>query len=164
MSIFWFCSFFFFLHFFLRTLLKSIQCIQTICTKWLLYYQVVAPNTSLTLFYTLLCASLHPQLQNCRLYKNVLHVPIKQLLHYWGYVFSRLDLYARYNQWVMDPNTHHTHFPMWHLCILTLITRKLQVVYGRCTFQTTIASPFLKLWLRPWESALRGNFRNGKVD
>ena len=34
-------------------------------------------------------------------------------------------------------NTHHSPFPIRHLCAFTLITRKLLVVYGRCTYRMT---------------------------
>ena len=37
----------------------------------------------------------------------------------------------------MDPNARHNLSPIWHLCILTLITRKLLVIYGRCKYWTT---------------------------
>ena len=37
----------------------------------------------------------------------------------------------------MNPNTHCNHFPIWLLCILTLITQKLHVVYGHSKYQTT---------------------------
>ena len=34
-------------------------------------------------------------------------------------------------------NTHHNHFPTRHLCVLTLITPKVQVVYEHSTHRTT---------------------------
>ena len=41
----------------------------------------------------------------------------------------------------MDPNTHCNLFPIRHLCILTLVTWQLQVVYECCTYRmTTILS------------------------
>ena len=42
----------------------------------------------------------------------------------------------------MDPNMHHTIFTIWHLCVLILVTQKLQVVYGYCTYWMTKMSIF----------------------
>ena len=53
------------------------------------------------------------------------------------YLFSGLELYARYNRCVMDPNTYHNLFPIRHLCVLTLVTWKLQVIYEHCTYRIT---------------------------
>ena len=39
---------------------------------------------------------------------------------YQRYLFSMLELYARYNSWVMDLNMHNNNFPKWHfLCNYT---------------------------------------------
>ena len=37
----------------------------------------------------------------------------------------------------MDPSTHHNLFSIQHLCMLTLVTWKLQVAYGCCTYRMT---------------------------
>ena len=52
--------------------------------------------------------------KNWMSYKDVL--PIKQLhyTYYRTYLFSGLELHARCNQWIMDPNTHRNHFPIQH--------------------------------------------------
>ena len=85
--------------------------------------------------YAPFCAYLHTQLENWRLYKDVL--PIKWLLYDWRYLFSGSELYLRYNRQVMDPNTHCNLFPIWHFCILILITQKLPVINGLSTYQMT---------------------------
>ena len=48
-----------------------------------------------------------------------------------GDLFSMLELDVRYDWWVTAPNTHHSLFPLSHLCMLTHIhvTSKLQVIY-----------------------------------
>ena len=90
-------------------------------------------HTSWSLSDTSFCAHLHAQLENSRWYEDVRR--IERLLYYWRYLFTGLELYVRYDRWVMDPNTHRNHFPIRLLCVLihVLVTRKLQVVDGRCT-------------------------------
>ena len=83
-------------------------------------------HASWWLTYTPFCVELHAQLYNYRWYKDVL--PIERLLSYWRYLFSLLELYARYDWRVMNPNTKRNHFSIHHLCVLTLVTRKLQIV------------------------------------
>ena len=64
-----------------------------------------------------------------------------------------LALDARCNWWVMAPNAHHRLFLVCHLCILTCITWKLQVIYEHSTYQTTVPlSKTFLLWFRvAWE-------------
>ena len=54
------------------------------------------------------CAYLHTQLESKRSYKDAL--PIKQLLYYQRYLFTGLEMYARYNWQTVDPNTHRYLF------------------------------------------------------
>ena len=69
-------------------------------------------------------------------YKDIL--PIEQLLYYRRYLFCWLELYARFDRQVTNPNTHRNHFRIRHFVrILTLVTRKLRVVCGRSTYPTT---------------------------
>ena len=71
------------------------------------------------------------------------------LLYYRRCLFSVLELDERYDWWVMEPNMHHSLFPISHLCVLTYITWKLQVVYGCSAYQTTalLLETFF-VWLR----------------
>ena len=91
-------------------------------------------HVTVSFLYAILCV-LTCTTRNWRWYKDIL--PIEWLLYYLRYLFSGLELYARYNQKVMDPNMHCNLFPIPHLCALTLITRKLQAVYGHSTYQMT---------------------------
>ena len=53
-----------------------------------------------------------------RSYKDVL--PIKQLLYYQRFLFSVIELYVRYDQWLMAPNMHHNLFLIRHfVCTYT---------------------------------------------
>ena len=85
-------------------------------------------------FWDAILAYLYAQLENYRLYV----LPIEQLLYYQRYLFSGLELhvYVRYDWWVMAPNMHCNSFQYNTLCILTLITWKLQVIYECSTHQT----------------------------
>ena len=58
--------------------------------------------------------------------------------YYQWYLFSGIELYVRCDRWVIAPNTPHNLFQYDFLCPLTLITRKLQVVYGRSTYRMTV--------------------------
>ena len=56
----------------------------------------------------------------------------------------------------MVPNTHHSFFPISHLCVLTCITWKLQVIYGHSAYRMTalLLETFL-VWFRvAWEIRL----------
>ena len=73
---------------------------------------------------------------------NVLH--IEWLLYYRRCPFSALELDARYKWWVMAPNTHHSLFPINHLCVLTCITT------------TTLLLDTFLVWFRfAWEIWLK---------
>ena len=72
----------------------------------------MTPNTHRSNFlYAILCVITWTT-WNYRLYKNIL--PIECLLYYLRYPFSGLELHARCEQWVMDPNMNHNHFSIWH--------------------------------------------------
>ena len=94
------------------------------------------PQTHITVvfLYVILCIIIHTT-RNLRgpIYRDIL--PIEWLLYYWRYLLSQLELYARYDQQVMDPNTHCNHFPILQMCVLTLVTRKLPVVCGCSTYR-----------------------------
>ena len=81
------------------------------------------------------CVCKHIQLKNLRSYKDA--SPKEFLFQYQSYVFTGLELCVRYDWWVIDQNTHPTSFRYEILCILALITQKVQVMYGRCTYQMT---------------------------
>ena len=90
-------------------------------------------HTLWPLFYTPFCAYLHTKLRNYRLYKNVL--PIKQLLYYWRYLFSWLELDTSYDWRVMDPNTHCNHFSVQHFVLnMEVLHIKWVLYYRRCLF------------------------------
>ena len=65
---------------------------------------------------------------------------------------SVLELDVRYDWQVMVPNLHHSYFLISHLCVLTCITWKLQVIYGlygRSAYWTTaILSETFIVWFR----------------
>ena len=68
-----------------------------------------------------------------------------------------LELYVSYDWRVMAPNMHCSLFPICHLCVLTRITWKLPVIYGRSSCQTTalLSNTFL-VWNRvAWEIWLK---------
>ena len=71
--------------------------------------------------------------------------------------FSVLELDERYKWRVMAPNMHCSLFPISHLCILTHITWKLQVIYGCSVYRTTATlSKTFFVWLRvAWEIWLK---------
>ena len=49
----------------------------------------------------------------------------------------------------MHPNAHHNLFLIRHLCVLTLLSRKLLVVYGCCTYRmTTLLSEMSIFYVR----------------
>ena len=50
---------------------------------------------------------------------------------------DRVVLYVRYSRRVMDPNTYRNTLRYVVLCVLTLVTRKLQVVCRRSTYRRT---------------------------
>ena len=81
------------------------------------------------------CAYLHAQLEKERSYKIIL--PIKQLLYYRRYLFSGLELYVRYDRRVMIQACIAITFWYDILCILSLVTWKLQVRYGHSTYWMT---------------------------
>ena len=60
-----------------------------------------------------------------------------QLLYSKWVIFSVLHLNVRYDGHVMAQNTHCSLFPISHLCVLTHITWKLQVIYGHSAYQTS---------------------------
>ena len=66
---------------------------------------------------------------------GVLH--IEWLLHYRRGLFSVLEQDVRYNWWVRAPDMHHSLFRISHLCVLTCIAWKLQVIHGCCAYWTT---------------------------
>ena len=102
-----------------------------------------------TLFYMSFCGHLRAQLEDQRSYKNAL--PNKQQFYYWRSLFSGLEMYMRYDRWVMDLNMHHTLFMIQHLCVLTLFTQKLQVVHGCCTYRmTALLSKMSIFCIRAW--------------
>ena len=90
-------------------------------------------------------AYLHSELKNYRLYTNI--VDIRWLLYYRRWPFSVLELDVRYNWRVMALNTHRSFFPIIHLCILTHITWKLQVIYGHSAYgMTAVLSETFLVW------------------
>ena len=82
---------------------------------------------------------------------DILH--IKQLLYNQRFLFSVLELDARYNWWVIAPSSHGSVFPISHLCILTHITWKLQIIYGCSAYRTTalLSKTFLVWFGVAWE-------------
>ena len=99
------------------------------------------------------------------MYMDILH--IEWLLYYQRCLLSVLQLDARYNWWVTAPNMPHSLFPISHLCILTCITSKLQVihVYGHLhvAYQTTaLLSEIFLVWFKvAWE---RSNWKDIALD
>ena len=78
---------------------------------------------------------------------------IEWLLYYWRWLFSVLELDARYDWQVMAPNTHRSVFPISHLCILTCIAWKLHVIYGHSAYWMTalLLETFLEWFRVAWE-------------
>ena len=66
---------------------------------------------------------------------DVLH--IGGFLYYRRYLFSMIVLDARYNWWVVASNTCCSLFLISHLFVLTRITWKLQIIYGRSASRMT---------------------------
>ena len=98
----------------------------------------MASNTPHDLLLNLpFCVHIYAQLKKYRLYKGTL--PIERLLYYQGYLFYELELYVRYDRWVLDLNTHHNNFLIRHFVCTYTRNSKLQVihVYGRSTYQIT---------------------------
>ena len=62
---------------------------------------------------------------------------------------SVLELYARYDWWIMATNTHCSLFPISHWCLFTCISQKLQIIYGTSAYWMTVLllKTFLE-WLR----------------
>ena len=69
-------------------------------------------HVSRTLLYMPFCTYLHEQVENLRLYNDA--VPDKRLLYYRRFLFSGLELYARYNRRLMDPDMHRNLFMIRH--------------------------------------------------
>ena len=94
------------------------------------------PNMKILIL--IFCFLSFPQayLKHCMVYTNDLNT--KQLLHYQRCSFSSLELNVFQDRWVIAPETHHNLFQIHHLCVLTYITQKLNVVYGRCTYWMTV--------------------------
>ena len=84
-------------------------------------------------------------------------VHIKWLLYYQTYRFSVFELDARHNLQVMAPNTNHSFFPISHLCLLTYMALKLQVIYGRLAYQMSAlqSETFLVWFTVAWEIRLK---------
>ena len=111
--------------------------------KWLLYFPLLFSSlffcvptcycitiiilTSPSWYCATICVCII--LINWTSYMDVLH--IEQLLYHQRYLFSGLELHAIYNWKVIAPNMRHNLFPIRHLCVLTRISSKLQVVYTR---------------------------------
>ena len=70
-----------------------------------------------------------------RSYLGLLH--IEWLLCYWKCIFSVLKLDARYNWWVMSPNTHGSLFPISHLSTYTCNLKNTRHTYGCSAYWTT---------------------------
>ena len=66
---------------------------------------------------------------------------------------SVLELDARYELWVMIPNMHHSLCPINHLCIVTCIMWKLEVICGRSAYRTTaiLSETFFVRFRFAWE-------------
>ena len=122
----------------------------------------MAPNRHRSLFrirHLCILSYMHNS-KACRSYKDVLY--IERLLCYRRCLFSVLELHVKYYFRVMAPNTHRSLFPIRHLAcayILTLITRKLQVVYGHSLHRTTaLLSKIFVVWFRvAWEIRLESS-------
>ena len=85
---------------------------------------------------------LHSQLENYRLYIDVVH--IEWLVYCWRCLFSALELDARYEWRLMAPNTHCSLFLISHLYVLRHITWKLQFICGRsaCSLTSILLETF----------------------
>ena len=57
---------------------------------------------------------------------------MEQLLYYWRYLFSWLELYARYDRQVMSPNTERNHLLIQHF--VRTYTRNSKTTGGMPTF------------------------------
>ena len=75
-------------------------------------------------------------IRNSMLYKDIL--PIKLLLYYQRHLFSWLQLYARYDQWVIFPNKHCNLFSI-QLFVHTSTPWTLQDIHvcEHCTLWST---------------------------
>ena len=94
-----------------------------------------------------ICVNLHSKFKNYWSYTDVIH--IEWLLYSRRCLFSVLELDVRHDWWVMAPSTHCSFFLISHLCVLTHITRKLQVMYGRSAYQMTVLlSETFLVWFR----------------
>ena len=83
-------------------------------------------------------------------------VHIEWLLYYWTCLFSVLKLDTRYDWQLLTPNSHNRFFPIIHLCVVTSIAWKVQVIHGRSAYQmiALLLETFL-VWLRlAWEIRL----------
>ena len=58
-------------------------------------------------------------------------------IYYRRYLFTGLEMYARYDRWIMDPNMHRNHFLIQNFVCTTHITWKLQVVHRCSTYWMT---------------------------
>ena len=67
-----------------------------------------------------------------------------------------MTLYVRYDWQVIGPNTHRSVIPISHLCVLTHIAWKLQVIYECSVYQTiALLLETLLEWFRvAWEIRL----------
>ena len=98
----------------------------------------MAPNTYLGLFPRLHLVRSYTQNSKTtgRIYKDVL--PMERLLYYRTYLFCWLELYVRHDRQLSYGSKHASQlFPMRYFAPTKHITRKLQVVFGRCTYRTT---------------------------
>ena len=97
----------------------------------------MVPNTHHELF------SIHhfvrTYLHNMKTKGRIKTLPNNWLLYYEKYLFSALELFVRYDRWVMESNTHRNLFQynIYTVYILTLVTWKIQVLYKRCTYWMT---------------------------
>ena len=105
---------------------KSIWCIQTICTSndcspirdfflvratcKIRSVSYGSKHTSQSLSDMSFWPYLHAQLENYKSYTDALR--IERLLYCQRYLFSGLNLCARYDLWVINLNTHHCFFPI----------------------------------------------------
>ena len=106
------------IHIFLVTAVCKIQLMS--------YFYKYAPQPPKDITF---CAYLYSELENYRLYVDIGH--IEWLLCCQRYPFSGIELNVRYlyDCWDTGQNTHHRLFPINHLCVLTCITWKQQVIY-----------------------------------
>ena len=106
-----------------------------------------------TLWNYILCG-LHSSLKHYRLYMGVLH--IEWLFYYRRCLFTVLELDVKCEWRVIAPNMHHSLFPISHFCILTHITWKLEVIYGRYAYRMTVllSKTFLQCFRVAWEIRL----------